>query len=378
MDSPPEPIVEVKHEAEIKPPNILPLIKPYVPQQLICREEQFTELEAEVMMFLNRGVCSNRIIDGVTGSGKTTTIMTLLHKYKDAIHYMDSSLVRGGELDFLNSISGSSVKNTTKALQETILFLNENRKILVLDEFDKVVNKIGANAWHDLNTIYRETAIPIIIITNQKDLLKTMPEDARLTLFLSFVYFNAYTVPQIYQILDQRIRIVGFKFKDEVRVLNWIAQDSYETGSARTAIDILRYVILSGNDNPTNEELTEYKNKLNMEELRFQISRMMPAERKTLYIISKIMSQPGTKYLTSGDVYRTYNNTYPPIHQVYFSQILTALRGYFPLDLQLVSGSPRVGKRNTSGQTRQVIMDMGFANQILSALRITDAHLFPL
>ena len=343
--------------------DIRPLLPNYVPEELIGRTDEIDFLENEIQNFMKHGACTNIHIDGVTGSGKTATLKYFEKKYPSLLKYVNCmGLTR--EKEFLSTISDTKPRTTTEAIQKAIDYFTEHRNILVIDEIDKIAD---TQTWNIINHIYRETAIPIFIISNRKDIDKTIPEDAHKTLLFHKVYFDSYNIETITEILQQRLNLSRFYFEDgcEVNILGVIAHHAYESGSARTALDILRFIVLDANTTPTTKDIKNYNDRLTMHDLTSQLRRLKPIEQRLLYVIALTQQKRSkNKYLTTGSLQDMYESRFQTISRGHFSTVLNNLNNYWNLDITMFKSKLPQGP----GQTTQVVLNPSFADQLLQAL----------
>ena len=76
---------------------------------------------------------------------------------------------------------------------DIIHFLKKTPKVLIIDEVNNLKDDREVfQLFGHLNTIYRETRVPIIVITNNRNIRNMMPDDARKTLLFEIIEFPAY------------------------------------------------------------------------------------------------------------------------------------------------------------------------------------------
>ena len=224
---------------------IIELMEGYQPNKILHREQQLNELEMVFTNYRQYGVASNKISIGVTGSGKTTILQHLIQKFDNVIYVSASQLKTSFKI--IKAIYNIESNQVDKILQDTILNLKKNKRVIIIDELNKVDDP--KNLFDDLNTIYRETGVPIILSTNNISFLDQIPEDARLTLFFEKIRFPSYNAEELYDIALSRIK----SFPEELRklisesFLKYICAISSKEGSARTMLGLLRRVILAHN-----------------------------------------------------------------------------------------------------------------------------------
>ena len=301
----------------------------YIPQQLLYRDHQIQTI-GEVLSPLLRGAkCSNLLLYGKTGTGKTAASLYVLRKLKEkalekniAISFpMSNARVAGTEYRVLTDIAeyldlkipftGLAVSEVTKR----VLNMIEKKgtlTVIILDEVDYLVKNHGDNVLYDLtraNERLRSGSISIIGISNDlnfKDYL-----DARVISSLSEeeVVFPPYTVEELQNILIQRADKAFRSNSMSSAAINLCAAlAGAEHGDARRAIDLMRVSaeVADREDSPT---LTEDHVRIalqKIEEDRITESlRTLPIHPKLLLLIILLSG----KDLTTGEVYTLYCNS---------------------------------------------------------------------
>ena len=207
----------------------------YLPDTILHRKKQMEEIRQIFKNFQRLGMGTNLALLGVTGSGKSCIIKKIIEEENNAI-YISGSETRT-PFKTIKAIFNLRIQTHEEVLRITIERLKENPKILVIDEIDKIRNFV--QLVNDLNTIYRKTSIPIIIVTLKRNIIEQMPSDARKTLFFERINLPSYTATELKDILNSRIKLIrrdlhGF---DE-SVINYIAAIASNQGSARVVLNI--------------------------------------------------------------------------------------------------------------------------------------------
>lgn len=276
------------------------LTETFEPKKILHREEQIKTVGAVFKNFREFGMASNILAQGVTGSGKTTVISKII---KDN---------RAGDWDDILFVSGADTKTTFKTLRalfdlncstiekllaEGIQLLKKHPKIIILDEVNKI--RDNDNLFDNLNTIYRATQCPIIIITNKRTIIDNMPDDARLTLFFDKVEFPSYNAIEIKNIVEDRLKNLE-KISIPEDALAKICAYSGRQGSARIALQIIMKCILSNNysmgyiDNISKslerEDWKTFINGLTSSEKRFLDALLFISDKKQYFRHSDLTS----------------------------------------------------------------------------------------
>ncbi|MHA1678553.1 MAG: AAA family ATPase [Promethearchaeota archaeon] len=178
---------------------------------------------------------TNLAILGVTGSGKTTIIKKIMEEENSSIYISGSETQTPYKT--IKKIFNFNIKTNEELLKRTIERLKEEPAILIIDEIDKItrINQL----FNDLNTIYRKTMIPIIIITIKRNIISEMPIDARKTLFFERINLPSYNAKELKDILVSRFKQIKINLpKISEGTLNYISAIAGQQGSARVLIHI--------------------------------------------------------------------------------------------------------------------------------------------
>lgn len=209
-------------------------------EKLLFRDEQFKIIENTFKCYENKDDPSafNLLLIGVTGAGKTLTLNRVLAKYPN--HKYISAATQKRTNQILSLISGVDVRRADIILNEAVASLKNNNQVLVIDELNRLEDP--KEFFGDLNTIFRETHVPIILVTNNPFITQSMEEDARNTLFLESVVFTRYGLGELREICLQRIGLLSIELQNKMEegTLNYICTAAAKLGSARRALDRVR------------------------------------------------------------------------------------------------------------------------------------------
>lgn len=252
----------------------------YKPDKVLHRDKQVQEIEDVFRNFRKFGMASNILIQGVTGSGKTTVVdkvITDMNVGRDDVIFISGSETRTS-FKTIKALFDVNFSTFERILTEGVKKLKEHPKIIIIDEVNKI--KDCDNLFDDLNTIYRSTQCPIIIITNKRTIIDNMPEDARLTLLFDKVQFPSYNSIEIHDILKDRLeRIAGCPEIPEMAVAK-ISAYAGKQGSARIALQIMAKCILS--NNYQESYIDKIAEKLEREDWKKFVDGLMVSERRFL------------------------------------------------------------------------------------------------
>jgi len=296
----------------------------YVPNKLPFREKQIVSVGQSLALILKGNKCSNLLLYGKTGTGKTVVaryVTEKLHERADNIKliiaYSNTRVSNTGYrilLDIANAVeleipfTGLSIGEVLKRLSIHI----SQRKyfiILILDEIDYLVKTYGDDLLYDLTRI-NENLYPgllsVIGISNDLNFKEFLNPRVLSSLSEEEIVFPPYTSIEIKSILEQRAKIAFEKESISQGAISLCsALAGSEHGDARRAVDLLRIAA----------EVAEREGAKRLEEkhIRSAVQRMerdriydaltsLPLQAKTLLVSILETAQN----CTTGDVYEKY------------------------------------------------------------------------
>ncbi len=223
---------------------IIELSDDYLPEEVLHRDKQIEEIKNIFKNFKKLGMGTNLALFGVTGSGKTTIIKKIIKDENNAIYISCSEAHTTYKA--IKKIFNLNISTQEELLKKTIERLLKEPRILIFDEIDKVKNL--SQLVNTLNTIYRKTMIPIIIITPKRNIIKQMPTDARKTLFFEKITLPSYNAHELKNILKSRLKLVDQKIRDlDEGTVNYISAIAAQHGSARVLMNLTLRCIQKNN-----------------------------------------------------------------------------------------------------------------------------------
>jgi len=228
--------------------SIIPLTENYQPKDVLCRDEQLIKIYKVFNDFNEYGVSSNCIILGLPGNGKTVAINKVKSDFNSSHIYISCS-IKNNSNKVLNNVYDNFRVDKYRISKDNILELiinklKSNRKILIIDELNKILDP--ENLFNYLNTIYRSTQVPIILISNLPHIFEFMPEDCRTTLLFDKIIFQQYSAEELKKIVLDRIQYLNLSFEIPDNSLNQLcAIGARENGNARLLFSALQKCILS-------------------------------------------------------------------------------------------------------------------------------------
>ena len=258
----------------------------YEPEKILHRKEQIKDVDNVFKNFKKFGVASNLLIQGVTGSGKTTIVARVIKDNENGNE--DLIFISGSETQTsfktLRAIFDLNFSTIERVLTEGVKKLKEHPKIIIIDEVNKI--RDCNNLFDNLNTIYRGIQCPIILITNKRTIVDSMPDDARLTLLFDKVNFPAYNAIEIKDIVKVRIKRIQPKIKVPAGALAKICAFSARGGSARIALMITMKCILA--NDYSFKHIDKIAKNLEKEDWLIFVKGLTPSEKRFLEAILQI------------------------------------------------------------------------------------------
>ena len=268
---------------------------------------------------------SNLLLQGDSGTGKTASLKKVLST-KNGYHIFVSGSTTETAEKTIRALINTTSKGTERLLSEIISFLHTNPKIIIIDEVNRIKNM--KYLFDLLNTIYRETGMPIIVASNRKRILSDIELDARKTLLFERLEFKSYNAHELKAILDQRISKIreSLNVKIPSASISFICAKATSDGSARKAIGIASRCLINNdfseeninriNNKMEEEEWTEFYNDLTQTDKKFlKVCLELYASGKEichtnlmphLNISPQRISQLITKFVKDYGVFRSY------------------------------------------------------------------------
>lgn len=305
----------------------------YDPEDVLYREKQIKQIASILAPSLRMEKPSNVFIFGKTGSGKTLTIKHVCDNMNEVakknkinlkIIYMNCKLKRIADTEYrliaqLAREFGKEIPATGLPTDEVYkLFVNEldEKKLLlvvVLDEIDQLVEKIGDSVLYNLtrlSTELKNSEISLIGISN--DLIFTDNLDPRVKSSLSEeeLVFPPYNAIQLQQILQQRGKVAFRKNAIKEGVIEkCAAYAAREHGDARRALELLRVAgEISERENKNFieiEDIDAAEGKIEHDRILDVVSTQPKQSKIALYSLLFVKNN-SSKPVFTGDIYDTY------------------------------------------------------------------------
>ncbi|MEM4245578.1 MAG: ORC1-type DNA replication protein [Candidatus Nanoarchaeia archaeon] len=305
----------------------------YVPKEIPHRKKQMEEVASILAPALKKEKPSNLFIYGKTGTGKTVVVKYVTREMEELankknvpikIVYLNCKLQRIADTEYrliaqIIREMGGEVPTTglpTKDVYDLFLKILEQQKtllILILDEIDQLVNKIGDHILYSLTRINPElkhSQVSIIGISNDLRFTNNMDPRVKSSLSEEEVLFEPYNAIQLQDILRKRAKLsIREDAMEEGLIEKCAAYAAREHGDARRAIELLR---VAGEIAERNKQDTIMIKHLDMAQEKIDQDRITEAVKTSpkqfklvLQAILELNQNNGNKIFT-GDIYDTY------------------------------------------------------------------------
>ena len=352
----------------------------YTPEDVPHRDDQINQLGLILAPALKNDRPSNVFIYGATGTGKTLITTYVTNQLKIAakkaesdlhIMYVNCKMKRVADTEYrllahLANILGKEVPATglpTDHVYKIFFDALEEREgviILIIDEIDALISKVGDELLYNLTRINQELQnIKISIIGISNNLSFTDYMDARVKSALSEeeLVFPPYNAVQLQDILFSRAKIAFSEDKIKEGVLSKCAAlAAQEHGDARRALDLLR---VAGELTERNNDTQITEKHVDMAESKVDMDRIMevvktqPKQSKAVICsIFTLLDGTTKEKILTGEVYDTYKNicsqiSLKPLTQRRISDIITELDMLSIISAKVIS-------KGRYGRTREI------------------------
>lgn len=354
----------------------------FYPEKISNREEQINQIAKILAPSLKGEKISNLFIYGKTGTGKTATtkyIISQIEKIKDnkkillKIIYINCKLKKVADTEYrliahLAREFGKAIPPTGLPTDEvynsffSALDKEKQNIIIILDEIDQLIGKVGDEILYNLTRINSEllnSQVSIIGISNDIMFIDNLDPRVKSSLSEEEIIFPPYNALQIQIILNERAKEA---FNDNIIEEGFIekcaAFAARDHGDARRAIELLR---VAGEiaERESNEiikikHLDEAEEKIEKDRV-FEIIQSQPKQYQVvLFSILKISDQTKSSIFT-GEIYEFYKDLCSqaglrPLTQRRISDII----GEFDM-LGIISA--KVISKGRYGRTREISIE---------------------
>ena len=372
----------------------------FTPDNIPHRETQIKELALMLAPVLRAEKPSNIFIYGKTGTGKSLCIKKVTrsleetaasHGRKVKIVYLNCKMRKVADTEYrmlaqIISYFGTEVPFTglpTNTLYHTLFkILEENggNVILVLDEIDALIDKVGDDMLYNLTRINQEvdrTKLTIVGISNKVSFIDNLDPRIKSSLSEEEIVFPPYNANEIRDILTERTKTAFNENAVDYAVLNKCAAlAAQENGDARKALDLLRVAAeLAERENGgrvTERHVDTAEEKLDKDRI-IEVIRAQPKQSKLVLLSMLNLYKKEKKGVQTGDVYELYeklatDNGFKTLTQRRVSDLISELDILGVINASVVS-------KGRYGRTRKINIRLN--EKLVSMMTKTLAGEFP-
>ena len=316
--------------------DITPFEKEWVPDVFLHRESEIQEITYHLSSIVKYNtINSNLLITGQSGTGKTHVVKRVLEAIKSYTNkennVFDFVYIKASENDSKHAIirkfllqkgvkihPRSSFSVHMEEFENRLKEIDESNIIIVLDDIQFLFLKNKSDADQLLFSLSKleipEKRIGIILISNlsSKEFLDALSPPTKQNLKLREIYFSKYNAKQLFDILNNRIKMAVYENSVPSGVVSKIsAMVAREWGSARFAIDLLFETIKLTELNGKNVVEENYVNEaykiLEISNLKEKIKKLPLHPYALLESIYNLYKE--NTIITTGAVYKKYNES---------------------------------------------------------------------
>ncbi len=301
----------------------------YIPEITIHRDEQIKQI-ASILSPILRGLkVSNIFLFGKTGTGKTVCakqVATELEKNskKVKVIYLNCKMKRVSDTEYrilaeLSRSFGKTVPPTGLPTDEIYrifykcIELENKSIILILDEIDALVKKIGDGILYNLTRINQDlknSKISLIGISNDTTFTENLDPRVKSSLSEEEILFPPYNASQIKDILEQRsLDAINTGCLEQGVITKCAAFAAQEHGDARKALDLLRIAAETAEREGSLKVLIKHvdkaEEKLDLDRT-VEIVKTQPKQSLAVLAATIKLVEAGRKNIQTGDIFEVY------------------------------------------------------------------------
>lgn len=360
----------------------------YVPDNLPHRKEQILHLGEITAPALNGSPCSNVLIYGKTGTGKTAVVKFVLNKLTQKAKELGSTVnvcfvncrLAGTEYRVLATLCSNinlKVPFTGLAVGEIFDRFKENLEsqgiifIVALDEIDALVKVRGDSLLYELTRInenLQRSKVSIIGISNDLKFKESLDPRVLSTLSEEEIVFKPYTADELLDILMERAKIAFYNdVLTEGAVKLCAALAAAEHGDARRALDLLRVAgeiaERRGEKKIAEAHVREAQERIEHDQV-YEAIKSLPTHSKIILLTAYFLSKFNTDRSMTGEIYNLYSEIceqlgVSPLTQRRVSGLINELDVLGLLNSRVISlGRYGRTKKISLGVPRKVIVEV--------------------
>jgi cell division control protein 6 len=302
----------------------------FIPENLPHREDHIRYLGEIFAPALTGPLCSNVLIYGKTGTGKTAVMKFVLNRLAQKAKDVGSSVkvsfvncrLAGTEYRVFSSLCGDidvKVPFTGLAVGEVFDRFRDNLDskrilfIVALDEIDAIVRDRGDMLLYELTRIngsLRNSKVAIVGISNDLKFKEMLDPRVLSTLSEEEVVFRPYNADELQDILQDRVKIAfhqGVISEGTIKLCSALA--AAEHGDARRALDLLRVageLAERKGDGLVSEDHVRQAEKRIEHDRVIETLKSLPTHSKIVLLSVCLFAKSKIDRSVTGDIYNLY------------------------------------------------------------------------
>ena len=327
----------------------------FTPENVPHRDEQINQLALILAPVLRNEKPSNVFIYGKPGTGKTLVAKKVAANLEVAaqsnnlkIIYLNCKMRKITDTEYrllaqLIEFFGEKVPYTGLPTSELytrffkLLESSQQNVVLVLDEIDSLVDKIGSLFLYNLTRVNQDlerTKVTLVGISNNISFLENLDSRVKSSLSEEELVFPPYNATEIKDILAERSRMAFHQETiTDAAIAKCAALAAQEHGDARKAIDLLRVAGETaeriGSVQVKEEHVDIAQNKVDTDRY-IETIRTQPKQSKIVLKAILEIYRKNAKAVQTGDVYDLYGricqkNNIKPLTQRRVSDLISEL-----------------------------------------------------
>jgi len=363
----------------------------FTPDNIPHRDKQLEQIALILAPVLRNEKPSNIFIYGKTGTGKTLVITKIMETLKKSavkynislkIIYVNCKMRKVADTEYrllaqLISSFNETVPYTglpTNELYDKFFRLLDSVQqnvIIVLDEIDVLVNKIGSDILYNITRINQElknTKLTLVGISNNISFMENLDPRVKSSLSEEEVIFPPYNATELKDILSERVNEAFYENTVSPGVISKCAAlAAQEHGDARRALDLLRVAgeiaERLGSEKISEVHVDMAQQKLDTDRV-LETIKTQPKQSQAVFKAILNLYRRGERNIQTGDVYDVYSqickrNNLIPLTQRRVSDLISELDTLGIINATVLS-------KGRYGRTRKINLNM--PNQLINKL----------
>lgn len=355
------------------------LASDFTPDNILHRNHHMNTLASIIAPALKGAKPSNIFLYGLTGTGKTLLTRYVAEEIEKMSNqgrhevkpiYINCKMRKVADTEYrlvaeLSRILGVDVPATglpTETVYQTFFSTIDSKEwclLIILDEIDALVKKMGDSFLYNLTRINQElkrAQVSIIGITNDLNFIDLLDARVKSSLGEEEILFQPYNAMELQDILKQRAEMSLFQnvLSEEV-IPKCAALAAHEHGDARRALDLLRVAAEIAERN-SETKITEKHVDIAQEKIDYdrmiESVKFLPKQTKVVLRSIIQLVDKNQEDIQTGDVFNIYENKCKdsglyPLTQRRVSDLISELDMAGIINTQVVS-------RGRYGRTREI------------------------